>query len=134
MDTPSSSLRTLARRLLSLEADKIDGRGAPSDEAAQVCEKLRISLTRFAGPDGFASLLKRALALARAENPALENVKLNPDGSLDGLERLALIPDSGADAAAGIIAHLLGLLVTFIGQPLTLRLVREAWPDVSLGE
>ena len=40
----------------------------------------------------------------------------------------------GADAAVAIIAHLLGLLVTFIGEPLTLRLVGEAWPDALLDE
>ncbi len=32
------------------------------------------------------------------------------------------------------MVHLLGLLVTFIGEPLTLALVREAWPDISLDE
>ena len=32
-----------------------------------------------------------------------------------------------------VVAHLLGLLVTFIGEPLTLRLVRDAWPDASVG-
>ena len=42
--------------------------------------------------------------------------------------------DGGAEAAVAITAHLLGLLVTFIGEPLTLRLVREAWPDASLDE
>ena len=54
-------------------------------EGVRVCEKLRISLTRFAGADGFASLLRRALALARAENPSLQTVTVKPDGSLDGL-------------------------------------------------
>jgi hypothetical protein len=28
-----------------------------------------------------------------------------------------------------LVAQLLGLLVTFIGQALTLRLVRDLWPD-----
>ena len=44
----------------------------------------------------------------------------------------AVTTDGGADAPVAIIAHLLGLLMTFIGEPLTLRLVREAWPDVLL--
>ncbi|HVK09314.1 MAG TPA: hypothetical protein VM597_11100, partial [Gemmataceae bacterium] len=41
--------------------------------------------------------------------------------------------DAGAGSEGGVevVAHLLGLLVTFIGEPLTLRLVRDAWPDVS---
>ena len=104
-------------------------------EAVRVCEKLRVSLTRFAGPDGFASLLRRSLVLARADAPSLEAVTIKPDGSLEGLEAVASDTRSGGpEAVVGIIAHLLGLLVTFIGEPLTLRLVREAWPDTSLGK
>lgn len=108
-------------------------------EAVRVCEKLRLSLTRFAGADGFASLLRRALTLARREVPELGGVQINPDGSLAGLEQLAAgewKPGSDwhgeAEAAVAITAHLLGLLVTFIGEPLTLRLVHDAWPDTPL--
>jgi len=32
------------------------------------------------------------------------------------------------------VAHLLGLLVTFIGEPLALRLVGDAWPDAAVDE
>jgi len=96
------------------------------------CEKLRISLIRLAGPDGFASLLRRALALARAEVPALDRVTVNPDCSMEGLEvLLADATDGAVHGPAAITGHLLGLLVTFIGEPLTLRIVREAWPDAS---
>ncbi len=99
-----------------------------------MCEKLGVSLTRFAGPEGFALLLRRSLALARSENPALEAVTLNPDGSLTGLEGLACdTPNGGPEAVVGIVAHLLGLLVTFIGEPSTLRIVRAAWPEARLG-
>ena len=73
--------------------------------------------------------------LARAEVPALQAVQLQPDGSLEGLDALAAdASNGGTEAAVAITAHLLGLLVTFIGEPLTLRLVREAWPDASLDE
>ena len=60
---------------------------------------------------------------------------------MEGLEELAADArksggggDGGAEAVAAIMGHLLGLLVTFIGKPLTLRLVREGWPDLSLDE
>ena len=101
-------------------------------EAVRVCDKLRHSLTRFAGADGFASLLRRSLALARLEVPSLNRATIDSDCSLDGLEALAADEaDGGAEAAVALAAHLLGLLVTFIGEPLTLRLVRESWPDAS---
>lgn len=125
-------MRGLARRLLASEASH------PSDSyqnlygAMQVCEKLRLSLTRFAGADGFASLLRRSLALARAEVPSLNRITVNSDCSMDGLDALvAAEDDGGVEAAVALAAHLLGLLVTFIGEPLTQRLVRESWPDAS---
>ena len=134
MDTPSSSIRHLAQRLLNLEAQRDTG-DAQADEAVRVCEKLRVSLTRFAGPEGFTSLLRRALALARADAPSLDALTIKPDGSLEGLDALmADTRNGGPEAVVGFVAHLLGLLVTFIGEPLTLRLVREAWPDASLDE
>ena len=104
-------------------------------EAVRVCEKLRISLIRLAGPDAFTSLLRRALALARADIPALQAIAPRADGSLEGLEALvADVTNGGSDAAVEIIAHLLGLLITFIGTPLTLRIVGEVWPAASLDE
>ena len=128
MDTPSASMRDLARRLLA--ANKVAS-GSQVDEAVVLIEKLRITLTKLAGSEGFTSLLRRALALARAEVPSLQNVKISADGRLDGFESVA---DTGAgevgdEAAVAITAHLLGLLVTFIGEPLTLSLGRAASPD-----
>ncbi len=130
MDLPSSSVRKLARQLLAMEAASTSATNARMHEAVRVCEKLRIALTRFAGADGFASLLRRTLALARVEVPSLNDIQIKPDGSL---EDLATIPD-GNEAAVAITAHLLELLVIFIGHALTMRLVREAWPDASFDE
>ena len=128
-------MRALAQRLLTLEAASMLASDAPTHEALRVCEKLRISLTRFAGADGFVSLLRRALALARADVPALDAVQLKSDGSLECLDVLAEnTTGGGPEAAVAIISHLLGLLVTFVGQPLTLRLVHTAWPDGLLNE
>ena len=126
-------MRKLARRLLDLEAADPRGTGGQAHHAARVCEKLRDSLTRFAGADGFASLLRRAVALAQAEVPARLRITIKPDCSIEGLDGLAADAPS-AEAGALVVTHLLGLLETFIGAALTLRLVREAWPDVSLEE
>ena len=71
-DMPSTLMRDLARRLLGCGGSEPEHTGSHVHEAVRVCEKLRISLTRFAGADGFASLLRRALALARAEVPSLQ--------------------------------------------------------------
>ena len=108
MDTPSSSMRDLAGRLLAVEAARQCAAGAHVHEAVRVCEKLQISLTRFAGSDGFKSLLRRALALARAEVPALQTVKLKPDGSLEGCEALAVGATNGGPVAAVAITSRAG--------------------------
>ena len=131
--TQSASMRGLARRLLAVEAASQSAAGSPVHDGVRICEKLQITVTRFAGSDGFASLLRRALALARAENPSLQTVKVKPDGSLEGREALAVVAaNGGTEGVVAVIAHLLGLLETFVGEPFTLRLVRETWPDASL--
>jgi hypothetical protein len=132
MDSPSPSIRDLARRLLAVEAASQSANNSRIHEAVRVCEKLRVCLIRFAGADGFTALLRRALARARAEVPSLHDITEKADGSIEGLKELATdAPNAGIDAAVAITAHLLGLLVTLIGEPLTVRLVREAWPDTS---
>ena len=138
MDSPSPSMRSLARRLLVIEAvgaARARGADARVHEAVRVCEKLRTSLTRFAGAEGFTSLLRRTLALARVEAPSLNRITVMPDCSMDGLEALvADDTDGGVEAVAVLTAHILGLLETFIGESLALRLVRDAWPDEALDE
>ena len=101
------------------------------------CAKWRCPI-RFAGLAGFSSLLFRALALAKAEVPALAAVHVRPDGALEGFDA----PAGGGGVGAGsprsiqpavvLVAQLLSLLVTFIGEPITVRLVRDAWPDVFM--
>ena len=127
-------MRDLAGRLLAASQT---ASGPHVDEAGVVIEKLRLTLTKFAGADGFAALLRRALALASADVPSLQIVKIGSDGRLEGFEKI--VADKAAGGAGGapevaLTAHLLGLLATFIGEPLTLRLVRAAWPDTLLDD
>ena len=124
-------MRDLAQRLLASSQNPSEPH---AHEVAIAIEKLRISLTRFAGADGFVSLLRRALVLARAEVPSLESVEVGPDGHLEGFEPIADSANAGVEAAIAIIVQLLGLLDSFIGEPLTRRLLREAWPDIALNE
>ena len=127
METPSPSIRDLAQRLLAVSLTVSDPQ---VHEAVLVSDKLRTSLTKFAGVDGFISLQRRALVLARAEVPSLQCVKVGIDGRLQGFEEVT--SETLAGAGAAITAHLLELLVTFIGEPLMRTLIREAWPDTSL--
>jgi hypothetical protein len=134
MRTASPEIQDLARRLLAFEAAHDDSSDARADVAVQVIEELRLRLIRLAGVDGFRSLLSRALTLAKAEVPSLKMVQVRADGSLEGFDGIGGSEATGAATQAGIVlvAHLLELLVTFIGEPLTLRLVRDAWPDAFM--
>jgi hypothetical protein len=106
-------MRDLAQQLLAAQAASTLGSQSHVDDAVQVCDKLRVAVRRFAGADGFTALLRRALALARTDVPALHALKVNPDGSLEGIEQVAADArerDSGCDAGAegriAITAHL----------------------------
>ncbi len=136
MRTASPKVKGLALRLLAFEAGKPNSADAHVDGAVQVIEELRLRLVKLAGVVGFRSLLSRALTLAKAEAPSLNIVHVRADGSLEGLDGIKQSEEVGVAEQAQIVlvAHLLGLLVTFIGEPLTLRLVRDKWPDASMDE
>jgi hypothetical protein len=153
MSSPSPATLDLAQRLLVQEAahgmtsEGVGGRVVREVHAVRVCEKLRAVLTIYTGPAGVHSLLTRALALAQAQDPSLDPVRVLPDGSLAGFEKVdahdrapgpaANTPGGGGSPAVGgraaggqfLVAQVLELLVTFIGEPVLLRLVKEAWPD-----
>lgn len=136
MSTASQEIQSLARRLLAFEEAHENWSVAHADVAVQVIDELRAQLIRLTGVHGFRSLLSRALTLAKAQVPSLNMVQVRDDGSLEGFEAIKDSQEAEAAKQAGIIlvAHLLELLVTFIGAPLTLRLIRDKWPDASLDE
>ncbi|CAN5353304.1 hypothetical protein BH18ACI2_BH18ACI2_26230 [soil metagenome] len=136
MSTASPEIQDLARRLLAIEAERDNSSSARVDVAMRVIEELRLRLVRLAGVDGFRSLLSRALTLAKAEVPSLNMVQVRADGSLEGFDGIEVSREAGATVQAEtiLVASLLELLVTFIGAPLTLRLVHDRWPDTSIDE
>ena len=126
-------MREFAERLIAYET-----RGNKSSETKApavflVSEKLRPHLASLMGKVGFRELLSRALALANAEVPWLRAVHVKADGSFEGLDEFAaqVDPDEISEGRVVLLAQLLGLLVTSIGEDLTLRLVREVWPKLS---
>jgi hypothetical protein len=135
MNTATPAIQDLARRLITLETARDPSDGLVGD-AVRVCEKLRVPLAKLAGVAGFRSLMARAMTLATAEVPWLDSVQVRADGSLEGFDaagrQQGAVP--GGEAGVVVVAQLLGLLVTFIGEPLTLRLVHDAWPDAPVGE
>ena len=120
--------RELAQRLLAFEAVEAGTTNADTHAVGRVCDKLRRPLTTLAGAAGFRSLLARALTLAKQESPVIAAWEVNSDGSLQGLNGEA------AQSGAVLIAQLIGLMITFIGESLTLRLLHDVWPDLPDSE
>jgi hypothetical protein len=141
--TNSPKMRDLAQRLLAYEAFA-DETSEPADSATlRVYERLRQGLGEFAGIEGFHSLASRALALARTEAPSLSAIRITANGALQGLgeiEHKFDIDKVRADefpASEGeivLIARLLGLLLLFLGEALTLSLLRVTWPGAALDD
>ena len=123
----------LAQRLLTYVAVADKNSETTESTASRVFSKLRGPLITLAGVAGFRSLLSRALTLARAEAPSLSAVQVAKDGSLQGLEELEpeIDTDQAKEIGVILIAHLIGLLLTFIGEGLTLRMVQDVWPEAA---
>ena len=130
--TAAPGMRDLAHRLLVYEAGAGKASVPPEPPAIRVYEKLRQSLGEFVGVAGFQSLASRALTLARPEVPSLSAALVAADGSLQGLGEIAtqfgMGKDSTTDGEIILIARLLGLLRLFLGDALTLSLLRSTWP------
>jgi hypothetical protein len=121
MSRTTPPMRNFAKRLI---ADEAGG------------NRLRPHLVVLMGNRGYHGLLSRALALAQAEVSWLRAVHVKADGTLEGVEthHAQLDPDELLEGRVVLLAQLIGLLVAFIGEPLTLRLAREVWPNAKLDE
>ena len=125
---PSPRIRELAKSLFLFEAGTDEPSCANMPPGYRVGEKLRRHLTRLTGIAGFRTLHARALTLAKGQAPVLGTVQIKLDGSLDGLSDLGN-EGQAVEANVVLIAQLLALLVTFVGEDVTLSLVHDAWPD-----
>jgi hypothetical protein len=92
-------------------------------------------LSRLIGAEGYRALVARALYVAADEFPLLSSVRpaISPPGRMVGLRsswlRTSAVEVHGAVAAT--LAALLWLLEQFVGEDLTLHILREVWPRFS---
>ena len=124
------------RRMLAREAGP--GADAPVIAAAcrRLCERFSRQFSPLIGDAGVAAIFARSLHLSRRNVPQLEPLRA-PDkpGKRDApfvfLEAFLQQqePASATEAAVAVLAMAGELLASFIGEGLTTRLLREAWPD-----
>lgn len=130
----SSDIKLIAQRMISGERRTDDSSDSLGRAAFRVCEKLRPPLSSLIGVVGFRSLFYRALTLAKGEVPWLAGLQVAADGALQFSSEMQgqLDGDDAARGGTALIAQLHGLLITFIGAALTLRLVHSVWPEAAV--
>jgi len=124
---PENKTRDLARSLVAREADASATSLHTEPATVRVYEKLRRQLGSPVGVDGFQAIASRALALAKSQTPRLSAVQITENGGLRGLGEVEPEADPDEDGEAGIIliAQLLGLFLTFLGEATTLHLIED---------
>ncbi len=121
----ANAMRNLAQRLLTIEGE--NGGDQESFAAERVFAKMGTHLSKRIGQAGFRTLSSRALALTETSFPSLRDVRIEENGSLVGLRGTG----EDSEAALALLACLVGLLVTFIGEDLTLRMLSAVWPKLD---
>ncbi|MDQ3549421.1 MAG: hypothetical protein M3439_11460 [Chloroflexota bacterium] len=133
----SPAMKDVAQRLLAHETDGRSDIDALAVAIERIHLLLRDRLGGLIGQAGFAALFSRALHLARRENPILIGISLDTQSrsGLQGTREFAMAnagdPGTAALALAKILEHVIWLLITFIGEELSMRLIADIWPELA---
>jgi hypothetical protein len=138
MRQATPQLRELARRLFAREAKKSRSPVALAEALDESCRRLHARLDPLIGAGGFRALLARALHLAAKEFPWLDAVRVDehPACTLKGLREAVkgLEASQVKEAFALVLANVIWLLVSFIGEDIAFGLVKEVWPEAETAE
>lgn len=139
-----AALRQLALRVLAQHAGSAAGAETLAAAARRAYDDLALVSAPLIGQLGVDALTGRAVHLARREYPWLVDTRESTPARTPGTppprhaeEPFAQViaclkrqdPVVATEAAGAVFATFAGLLVTFIGKPLTAGLLRKAWPD-----
>ena len=134
----SPEMRDLAARLIVYESYVGENSVSLESAALRVYNKLHQSISAFAGVAAFQSFAFRALSQVQSEVPRLWSVQIAEDGSLESIRDIKSQTDNGMDLAGEegkiLIGRLLNLLHIFLGEAVTLSLLRQAWPGAAFDD
>ena len=127
------ALRQLALTVLAQYSGSEEGAAVLASAARRAYDDLTNVSTPLIGQVGVDALIGRALHLAQREYPwlpaATESGPANEPFAQVIVSSSQQTPAVATDGIAAVFATFAGLLVTFIGEPLTTGLLRKAWPD-----
>ena len=132
-----AALRQLALKMLAQHAGSAAGAAAVAAAARRAYDDLARVSAPLIGQVGVDALTGRALHLAQRDYPWL--VETREPGHAQGPFTQVIVglerqdPAVAIEAAGAVFGTLTGLLVSFIGEPLTVGLLRKAWPDAFSG-
>jgi hypothetical protein len=132
-------LYEIARRVIVARLASSPVTAVATTEAMQLsCGELYRILELTMGAVGLQALVARAIQIAAREYPWLASVKPGTavDCMLPGLSDAAAHVDANEamEGSVALLGTIVWLLTTFIGEDLTLRFVRHAWPKVSFSK
>ncbi|HEX8410431.1 MAG TPA: hypothetical protein VF883_16315 [Thermoanaerobaculia bacterium] len=138
MNKPDRVLREIARRVMKTRPLAAPTAAAAAEAMELSCGDLYRILETVMGRDGLQALIGRAIQITAREYPWLATVQsgTSADCPVSGLAEAAgrLGVAEASEGYAALLASIIWLLMTFIGEDLTLRFVRHAWPNVSLSK
>ena len=129
MDGPSPAQMERARRLLAHE-----GAASTPDESAaagRVYDKLHAHLAPLVGTAGVQALFVRSAKLAQGEFACLAEPAILESSTKLRECLQAQDPAVATESAAALFGTFFGLLTTFIGERLTIQVLRSAWPTIE---
>jgi hypothetical protein len=134
----SANLRQAVQRALTQEAGAdADARGLAA-AALRVYETLAGQLALLIGEGGVRALTARSLHLVKRDFPWLAETRetdpLEGPFAQLGVSLARQEPAVATEAAIAALATLGGLLESLIGETLTMRVLRAAWPGAFAGE
>ena len=130
---PSAAMRRIARRLLARAAAGSENPDDAVGTTLRVYANVRGRLSQFLGPTGFEGLMSRSLAISAAKQPEFVGLHLNSDGIVQGLREYAegRPIKEVLKSLEDLVAQLIHLVSTFIGEDLTERLTAELGTENS---
>lgn len=136
MSEAAPPYRQMTQRLLGCD-EMHDPRRAVA-AAVGFLEELAPVLANLVGPVGLRAMEGRALRVTRATHPVLTRVEVGngADGVIAGLSALAreVEAEELAPAATDLVARLIELLVSLMGEPIALRMLRRVRPDLQMDD
>jgi len=130
--------RQIARRLITSHRSERAGGDTAARAAAAACDHLYRDLSRWVGPDGCHALFTRALAQARTEYPALEQIQLRARSEpyIDGVGETIMAHGDAptAEALESMLVRLVELLGRLIGDDMAMKLIERSLAASERGE